>query len=119
MEGNKRIHKNKEERVYPFGIDPIWGEVNNGMTFMNSLRMKLAIIFGVLHMSLGLGIKLLNGIHFRRFYEVYIETIPQMIFLFVVFGYLAILIIVKWCIGNRCVCFVRCFFSSFSQIFFY
>ena len=36
-----------ENCTYPFGIDPIWGVAGNELVFMNSLKMKLAVIFGV------------------------------------------------------------------------
>ena len=34
--------------VYPIGVDPRWYMGKNELTFMNSLKMKLAVIFGVL-----------------------------------------------------------------------
>jgi V-type H+-transporting ATPase subunit a len=51
---------------YPFGVDPAWRHASNGLQFLNSLRMKLSIILGVCHMMLGLGIKFVNGLHFKR-----------------------------------------------------
>ena len=34
--------------VYPFGIDPKWYVAHNELAFFNSLKMKLAVILGVL-----------------------------------------------------------------------
>ena len=32
---------------YAFGIDPIWFTSSNSINFTNSMKMKLAIIFGI------------------------------------------------------------------------
>lgn len=37
----------KEDCVYPVGIDPVWYLSKNELTFINSLKMKLAVIIGV------------------------------------------------------------------------
>ena len=82
--------------VYPFGVDPAWYLAKNELTFFNSLKMKLAVILGVLQMSLGVCLKGLNSIYFRRWLDFIHEFIPQIVLLWVLFGYMDILIIVKW-----------------------
>jgi len=52
----------KEDCVYPFGIDPKWYIASNELNFFNSLKMKMAVIIGVLHMSLGILLKGINAI---------------------------------------------------------
>jgi V-type H+-transporting ATPase subunit a len=37
----------KDDCVYPFGIDPKWYVAKNELSFLNSLKMKLAVIYGV------------------------------------------------------------------------
>lgn len=38
----------KDDCVYPIGIDPIWYISKNELAFMNSLKMKVSVILGVL-----------------------------------------------------------------------
>ncbi len=38
----------KPNCVYPIGIDPKWYLSTNELTFFNSLKMKMAVIIGVL-----------------------------------------------------------------------
>jgi V-type H+-transporting ATPase subunit a len=45
-------------------MDPIWSLSNNKLTFVNSVKMKMSVIFGVFHMSIGIIIKGLNTIKF-------------------------------------------------------
>lgn len=63
---------------------------------MNSLKMKLAVILGVLHMSLGVFMKAFNAIHFKNSLDFVHEFIPQIVLLWVLFGYMDILIVLKW-----------------------
>lgn len=39
--------------VYPFGVDPKWYISTRELAFMNSFKMKYAVIIGVLQMELG------------------------------------------------------------------
>lgn len=82
--------------VYPFGVDPIWGIASNSLAFTNSLKMKLAVVIGVLHMSLGLVAKALNAVFFGSAADFFVEFVPEIIFLWALFGYMDVLIVMKW-----------------------
>jgi V-type H+-transporting ATPase subunit a len=80
----------------PIGVDPAWFRSQNHLTFTNNLKLKMAVIFGVSHMSLGILMKALNSIHFGRWIEFFFEFIPQIILLWCLFGFMDILIVIKW-----------------------
>eukprot|EP00002_Diphylleia_rotans_P010624 TRINITY_DN2113_c0_g1_i1.p1 TRINITY_DN2113_c0_g1~~TRINITY_DN2113_c0_g1_i1.p1 ORF type:complete len:976 (+),score=169.35 TRINITY_DN2113_c0_g1_i1:58-2985(+) len=90
--------KRVSDYTYPFGIDPIWLSSSNTLEFFNSIKMKLSVIFGVSQMVMGLGLSYVNHIQFGRKLAVYVEFIPQMIFMLATFGYMNFLILLKWAI---------------------
>ena len=91
------INKNQVKKcVYPIGLDPVWIGNTNELTYTNSLKMKLSIIIGVLHMLLGIGIKGVNFINIRKYNAFIFEFIPQFLFMFILFGYLIYMIYYKW-----------------------
>jgi V-type H+-transporting ATPase subunit a len=85
--------------VYPFGIDPIWSLSANMMSFINSYKMKMAILLGVAQMLFGLFVSLSNCIYFDNWLEIYTTIIPQFIFMLSFLGYIVFLIIYKWLAG--------------------
>lgn len=81
---------------YQFGLDPIWHGTRSELSFLNSLKMKMSILMGVVHMTLGILMSLHNHVYFRDRLSLMYEFIPQMIFLYSLFGYLCFLIVFKW-----------------------
>lgn len=81
---------------YPFGMDPIWHGTKTELPFLNSYKMKMSIIVGVIHMNLGIVCSLFNQLFFRDHLSLFTEFIPQILFLNCLFGYLALLIVLKW-----------------------
>ncbi|CAF3762165.1 unnamed protein product [Rotaria sp. Silwood1] len=81
---------------YPFGLDPVWQLSENKITFTNSVKMKFAIIIGIIQMGFGVSLSLWNHLHFNHRYAIYLEFLPQIIFLSCIFFYLIILIFYKW-----------------------
>ncbi|XP_028803008.1 V-type proton ATPase subunit a3-like isoform X2 [Neltuma alba] len=88
-------------RIYPFGLDPKWHGTRSELPFLNSLKMKISILLGVAQMNLGIMLSYYNAKYFGNDINIWHQFIPQMIFLNSLFGYLSLLIIVKWCTGSQ------------------
>jgi len=82
--------------VYPIGLDPKWYSAVNELSFLNSFKMKMSVIIGVLQMILGLLLKGINGIYFNDYIDFLFEFIPQLIFMCLLFGYMILMIYIKW-----------------------
>ncbi|XP_066545856.1 V-type proton ATPase 116 kDa subunit a 2 isoform X1 [Amia ocellicauda] len=81
---------------YPFGIDPIWNLATNRLSFLNSYKMKMSVILGVVHMTFGVILGVFNYLHFRKKFNIYLVFLPELLFLLCLFGYLVFMIIFKW-----------------------
>ncbi|XP_073943292.1 V-type proton ATPase 116 kDa subunit a 1-like [Choristoneura fumiferana] len=81
---------------YPFGLDPAWQFAANNIIFLNSFKMKLSIIFGVIHMAFGVTMSVVNFNFLRKPELIFLQYIPQILFLLLLFWYLCILMFMKW-----------------------
>lgn len=86
--------------VYPFGIDPIWHLAINKLTFLNSFKMKMSVILGVIHMTFGVLLGMFNHIHSSSTSHLPLVLLPELLFLVSLFGYLVVLIVYKWLVFN-------------------
>ncbi|CAH8564567.1 unnamed protein product [Dicrocoelium dendriticum] len=81
---------------YPFGLDPIWQMASNKIMLTNSIKMKMSIVLGVLHMLMGVCLGAFNHRFFGDPLAIWCELIPQVLFLSSIFLYLIVLIFYKW-----------------------
>ncbi|XP_070836842.1 V-type proton ATPase 116 kDa subunit a isoform X3 [Chaetodon trifascialis] len=101
LEGNKVLQLDPNidgvfNGPYPIGIDPIWNIATNKLTFLNSFKMKMSVILGVIHMLFGVTLSLFNHLYFKKPLNIYLGFIPEIVFMSSLFGYLVILIFYKW-----------------------
>uniref|UniRef100_A0A6B2EM69 V-type proton ATPase subunit a n=1 Tax=Phlebotomus kandelakii TaxID=1109342 RepID=A0A6B2EM69_9DIPT len=82
---------------YPLGMDPVWQVAPlNKIIFQNAYKMKISIIFGVIHMLFGVLVGLFNHRYFKNKLAIYCEFIPQIIFLVFLFLYMVLMMFIKW-----------------------
>lgn len=96
LPGHKTYTLKSHTRTYEFGVDPVWKGAGNELMFYNSLKMKMSIIMGVIHMLLGLIMKFINSIYTRNDLDIFFECIPGTTLMLSLFGYMCFLMFYKW-----------------------
>ncbi|XP_012064310.1 PREDICTED: probable V-type proton ATPase 116 kDa subunit a [Atta cephalotes] len=81
---------------YPLGLDPVWSLAENKIVFHNSFKMKVSIIFGVAHMIFGVCMNVVNMVYFKKYANLILEFLPQLLFLLLLFFYMTVLMFIKW-----------------------
>ncbi|KAB0800419.1 hypothetical protein PPYR_06159 [Photinus pyralis] len=81
---------------YAMGVDPVWQISTNKIIFLNSYKMKLSIIFGVIHMIFGVCLSVVNHVYFRNYASIFLEFLPQLVFLVLIFLWMVVMMFLKW-----------------------
>jgi V-type H+-transporting ATPase subunit a len=63
---------------------------------VTAYKMKLSIIFGVVHMIFGVCMSTVNHNFFRKRISILLEFLPQIIFLVLLFAYMVFMMFFKW-----------------------
>lgn len=84
------------DKVYPVGLDPVWQLGANKIIFLNSYKMRLSIIFGVVHMIFGVCISTINQNYFKKRINIVLEFLPQILLMILLFAYMAFMMFLKW-----------------------
>jgi len=82
--------------VYPWGQDPVWSIASNKLNFVNSVKMKMSVIFGVLHMSFGILMKGTNKLYYCQCMDLLTEVLAGLVILYGMFGWMDALILKKF-----------------------
>ena len=75
-EGDGYIGCRKPGCTYPWGIDPAWYRASNELIYINSFKMKFAIITGVSQMIMGIVFSAMNFVYFRNCVDFVFAFIP-------------------------------------------
>jgi len=81
---------------YPFGLDWAWVGASNELLYVNSMKMKLSVLFGVAQMIVGLVLRWSNAFYEKNKTDFICECIPMMIFMLCFFGWMDVMILYKW-----------------------
>jgi V-type H+-transporting ATPase subunit a len=84
------------ECIYPLGIDPRWYRSSSAITYVNSVKMKISVIIAVTQMSLGVFMEAFNAVQFNSNIDFIFEFLPRITLLLGLFGYMDLMIIIKW-----------------------
>jgi len=81
---------------YPFGLDWAWEGATNQLVYVNSLKMKLSVLFGVMQMTVGVLLRWSNAFYWKSMTDFLCECVPMMVFMVCIFGWMDWMILYKW-----------------------
>lgn len=73
---DNKFVRDYDQCTYLFGFDPIIYQSGTEVSFINSYKMKLSVIVGVIHMNFGIVMKAVNSLHFGLYLDFFFEFIP-------------------------------------------
>jgi V-type H+-transporting ATPase subunit a len=74
--GYKKITDETGGCTYTMGMDPRWAQSDNFLSFTNNYKMKLAVVFAILQMGLGVIMKGFNNVYFKQTIDFFFEFLP-------------------------------------------
>lgn len=74
----------------------MWGLSTQRLTFTNGIKMKLSVIVGIIHMTIGVIMKGTNNLFQRDYNSFIFEVITGLVMLLGLFGWMDLLIYGKW-----------------------
>jgi V-type H+-transporting ATPase subunit a len=77
-------------------LDPAWHGASNELIYLNSLKMKMSVILGVVQMSAGLALRWGNAWHEGSGIDLACECLPMTVFMICFFGFMDFMIMYKW-----------------------
>lgn len=120
VEGTKATYRGTygdSAMVYPFGVDPAWKLSGNELLFYNSMKMKMSVILGIFHMTFGILLRGMNCWYFQSTLDLVCEFIPMLLFALALFGYMVVMIFVKWSIDwNHRMALGTCAYNSQGEL---
>jgi V-type H+-transporting ATPase subunit a len=78
------------------GVDPVWGLSTNKLNFANGIKMKLSVIMGIVHMTIGVLMKGTNAVFHKDWPTFFFEVVAGLVMLLGLFGWMDLLIYGKW-----------------------
>lgn len=85
-----------KECVYPFGLDWTWMRSQEEIVYLNSFKMKTAVMYGVAQMLFGTTLRMSNFIYQSLWVDLIFEAVAQFVMLIALFGFMDWMIICKW-----------------------
>lgn len=92
----QRYNGSSLDCTYPFGVDPVWGLSGQRLSLANNIKMKLSVIYGVIHMTFGVLHKGANTFYHKDWIGFFFEVCSGLLILLPLFGWMDVLIYGKW-----------------------